>query len=163
MLVTAGVALLALGALIYRLRRGYLVVSVVGNSMTPTLHDGQQLLARRWRFDRDAGAPLRRSEIIVFTPPLSARSHADPRLAYRVKRVIAIAGDALPAWVATPAGDAARPHVPPGMVVVRGDNPNSEDSRSYGCVREASIIARVVAATGARRAGARGCRPRRAA
>ena len=107
-------------------RRRYLVVSVVGNSMLPTLHDGERVMARR-------SHRARRGDIVAFVPPVGHRHFAD--LAHRVKRVAAIGGDPVPAWL-----DAADPRVPDGKLVVLGDNPNSEDSRHYGFVDEAAII-----------------------
>jgi signal peptidase I len=145
MLVILG-ALVALGVAIWQFRHRYLVVTVVGHSMLPTLHHGQKLLARRWR---PGGAQYRRlrSEIIVFVPP-PAGYRVDRDLPYRVKRVVAIAGDPTPPWLPALPGIPATDRVPPDTVVVLGDNPRSEDSRSYGWVAAASIIA-LVTNTGA--------------
>ena len=55
-------------------------VIVQGNSMSPTLRDGQRLLARRLRRDP------RRSEVIVFRV-------RDDQLPHRIKRVAAVATD----------------------------------------------------------------------
>ena len=56
-------------------------VTVRGNSMSPTLHDGQTLVARRLLLRSP-----RRREVIVFRVP-------DPELPHRIKRVAAVAGD----------------------------------------------------------------------
>jgi signal peptidase I len=141
MLLILGVAV-ALGAAIWQIRRRYLVVTVVGHSMLPTLHDGQKLLARRWRSSGVWHHRLR-SEIIVFVPPTQPAYHVG-ELPYRVKRVIAVAGDPAPPWLPVLPGIPAHDRVPPGTVVVLGDNPNSEDSRSYGWVAESSILALVM-------------------
>jgi signal peptidase I len=126
MWMIGGVAIAVALAAVVIARRRYLVVSVVGNSMLPTLHDGQRLLARRRQ-------RARRGDVVAFLPPAGHRHFAD--LAHRVKRVAAIAGDPVPPWL-----DAADPRVPDGKLVVLGDNPNSEDSRHYGYVDEAAIV-----------------------
>ncbi|MFD9700808.1 S26 family signal peptidase [Lentzea sp. NPDC059081] len=94
-------------------------VTVRGNSMAPTLRDGQELLARKL-FRRP-----RRSEVIVFRVP-------DPELPHRVKRVAAVAGDPVPDWLAPALPGVTR--VPAGFVAVAGDNPRSQDSRQLGLV-----------------------------
>jgi len=50
-------------------------------------------------------------------------------LAYRVKRVAAIAGEPVPDWAREALSADAETRVPPGKVVVSGDNPRSQDSR----------------------------------
>jgi len=139
MLVILAIAF-ALGATIWQLRRRYLVVTVVGQSMRPTLRHGQKLLARRWRPGGASYGRLRRSEIIVFVPPAGAAQGFHNDLTYRVKRVVAIAGDPVPSWLPVLPGVPVLERVPPGAVVVRGDNPRSEDSRTYGWVAETSIL-----------------------
>jgi signal peptidase I len=103
-------------------------VTVRGNSMSPTLHDGQKLLARR-RFRTP-----RRREVIVFRVP-------DPELPHRVKRVAAIAGDPVPDWLA-PALPGV-PCVPAGFVAVVGDNPRSQDSRQLGLIDCRDVVGTV--------------------
>ncbi|MEO7734529.1 MAG: S26 family signal peptidase [Kofleriaceae bacterium] len=127
MWLTLAAALTAASAAVIAVaRRRYLLVTVVGHSMAPTLHNGQRLLARRTQ-------RVRRADIIAFLPPPSHRH--DASLVYRVKRVIAIAGDPTPVWLG------ADPRVPAGKLVVLGDNPDSEDSRHYGYVDQAAIVA----------------------
>jgi len=127
--MTKAVAVVVLLAVV--LRRLLVVITVRGNSMQPTYADGDVLLAVRAR-------PLRRGRAIVFTPPVS---HDVEAPAYRVKRLIAVAGDPTPEWVyaATPGAP-----VPPGRIVVRGDNHQSEDSRAYGYVSGAGVLGVVV-------------------
>lgn len=103
-------------------------VTVVGQSMSPTLRDGQRLLARRLR-----RAP-RRGEVIVFRVP-------DELLPCRIKRVAAIAGDPVPDWLAPTLPGIAR--IPAGRVAVVGDNPRSQDSRQLGLVDCHDILAAV--------------------
>jgi len=103
-------------------------VTVRGNSMSPTLHDGQRLLARRLR------RSPRRREVIVFRVP-------DPELPHRIKRVAAVAGDPVPDWLAPAMPDV--PQVPPGFVAVEGDNARSQDSRQLGLVDCRDIVGAV--------------------
>lgn len=103
-------------------------VTVRGNSMSPTLHDGQQLVARmRLR------APRRR-EVIVFRVP-------DPELPHRIKRVAAVAGDPVPEWLASTLPGVEV--VPPGFVAVEGDNPRSQDSRQLGLIDCRDVVGTV--------------------
>jgi len=107
---------------------GWIRVTVQGNSMSPTLRDGQRLLARRLRRD-----PVR-GEVIVFRV-------VDEQLSHRIKRVVAVAGDPLPDWLAPTLPDV--PHVPAGHVAVGGDNVRSQDSRQLGLVACGDILAAV--------------------
>ncbi|MFD5829307.1 S26 family signal peptidase [Lentzea sp. NPDC060358] len=103
-------------------------VTVRGNSMAPTLRDGQELLARR------LFRSPRRSEVIVFRV-------ADPDLPHRVKRVAAVAGDPVPPWLAPAMPDVHR--VPDGFVAVSGDNPRSQDSRQLGLIACRDVVGAV--------------------
>ncbi|HEV7557000.1 MAG TPA: S26 family signal peptidase, partial [Kofleriaceae bacterium] len=98
--------------------------TVVGNSMSPTLRDGERVIARR-----QCGREILRGDIVVFVPPVAVED-----VVYRVKRVAAIAGDPAPAWLA---GD----RVAAGKLVVIGDNPRSQDSRHYGYVEVIAVLA----------------------
>jgi signal peptidase I len=121
-------AVLALGLLV---RSRWTVATVRGGSMAPTLADGQRLLVRRV-----PRAP-RRGEVVVFaTRPVAglARPGDDPP--YRVKRVCAVAGDPAPDWVA----GRHDPLVPPGFLVVSGDNPRSQDSRQLGLIDRRAVL-----------------------
>jgi signal peptidase I len=103
-------------------------VTVRGNSMSPTLHDGQKLLARKLFRDPH------RHEVIVFRVP-------DPELPHRVKRVAAVAGDPVPEWLAPALPGVA--HVPDGFVAVAGDNPRSQDSRQLGLIDCGDVVGAV--------------------
>jgi signal peptidase I len=122
--VTIGVV----GALGAIARRRWMVVTVRGHSMTPTLHSGDRLVVRRWI----RGAMPAVDDVIVFLPD---------DLGYRIKRVAAIAGDPVPAWLGRDPGAC----IPAGHVIVRGDNPRSEGSRQLGYIPIGAIIARHVA------------------
>ncbi|MEU6711431.1 S26 family signal peptidase [Nonomuraea sp. NPDC046802] len=109
---------------------GWIRVIVRGNSMSPTLRDGQRLLARRLRRDP------RRREVIVFRV-------ADEQLPHRIKRVVAVAGDPLPDWLVPALPDVS--HVPAGHVAVAGDNARSQDSRQLGLIACRDILGAVPA------------------
>ncbi|ADI04165.1 putative phage repressor [Streptomyces bingchenggensis BCW-1] len=102
-------------------------VTVRGGSMTPALLHGDVLLVLRHR------RRARPGRIVVVQRPdrrTGWTGPADPSGAggWYVKRVVAAAGDPVPDWVA-----GERPgRVPPGMLVLRGDHPRSEDSRQWG-------------------------------
>lgn len=115
---------------IWWLRRRWIVVTVEGESMAPTLRDGQQILARRV----GTRAELQRGDVVVFRLS-SAQAHASERLVHRVKRIAALAGDPVPAWMG------AQGRVPRGCVVVAGDNARSQDSRQLGYIDGSAIIA----------------------
>ena len=127
-LAAIAVTIGAAGALGAIARRRWMVVTVRGHSMTPTLHSGDRLVARRWI----RGAMPAVGDVIVFLP--------DDR-GYRIKRVAAIAGDPVPAWLGRDPGAC----IPAGHVIVRGDNPRSEGSRELGYIPIGAIIARHVA------------------
>jgi signal peptidase I len=115
----------ALGAATLIARRRWMIVTVRGHSMTPTLHSGERLVVRRW----SRGATPAVGDVIVFLPD---------ELGYRIKRVAAIAGDPVPAWLGRDTGAC----IPAGHVVVRGDNPRSEGSRELGYIPIGAIVAR---------------------
>lgn len=126
------------GALAAWARRRWLVVTVEGNSMSPTLHHGQRLIARRLR-----GEGFARSDIIVFLlPPEQLEETQSLGLPLRVKRVVAIAGDPVPQWARQALGADEQTRVPPGKVVVSGDNTDrTQDSRHLGYIDARLIIA----------------------
>lgn len=128
---------------------------VLGESMAPTLHNGQVVLLDRTYYRRH---PFRRGDIVVFR-------HQG---VVQVKRVYALPGahvwevrspdgesafladlSALPAAPRSPArtrlGDRlVLTHVPPGTLYVIGDGGNrSCDSRYYGPILMRSVLGRV--------------------
>jgi len=98
-------------------RRRLLVVTVVGSIMEPTLLPGDRVLVRRHR-----RAPVRVGDVLVFHEPDGQRA---------IKRVAAIAGDAVPDTVRPVTGTDV---VPPGMLVLLGDGIRSGDSRQWGFI-----------------------------
>lgn len=125
------VAAVAVGGLALWLRRRYVVVTVQGHSMQPSLRPGERVLVRRCGL-----VEVRRGDIVVLEPPTplpyAGRLPPTGRLRGRrwnVKRVTALPGDPVPAGVA---GDGELV-VPQGALVVLGDNrAASADSRQYG-------------------------------
>jgi signal peptidase I len=145
-LLAAAVIVAAAATLVW-LRRTRLIVTVRGNSMLPTFRHGQRLLARRVR----GGRRFRRGETVVFAltaRQLDQQAAGDP--VHRVKRVAAVAGDPVPDWLRDALGPAAGERVPPGHVVVAGDNARSQDSRHLGFIDAGAIFAIV---TSPRRGG----------
>jgi signal peptidase I len=134
--VVAGLAIACAVVARAALRR-WMVVQVRGTSMTPTLRDGERVLARRLR----PGDEVCRNDIIVFRPRREAIAPGDPGV--MVKRVAAAAGEPIPSWAAgLPAiGD----RVPIDHVIVQGDSVRSVDSRHLGCIARPQIIATVAA------------------
>ncbi|MDP9844061.1 S26 family signal peptidase [Streptosporangium lutulentum] len=126
--LVAGALVLVAGALWARGR--YVVITVSGTSMTPTLADGDRVLVRRRRLGQ-----LSRGDVVVLEPPLDPGGRYEPGPAaatggrWNIKRVAALPGDPVPAGIA--AGDGVS-RVPSGMVVVLGDNQDSVDSRQWG-------------------------------
>lgn len=62
-------------------------------------------------------------------------------LVHRVKRVAALEGDPVPEWARETLSSDAQARVPPGKVVVSGDNPRSQDSRQLGYLDADAIVA----------------------
>jgi len=123
------------------------VVTVAGRSMEPTLSDGDRLLAVR------TPRPLRLGDMVVLEAPYDSdvavpwhRPPAGPGETDRrwiVKRVTALAGDAVPAEAAgqVPEGET----VPTGQLLVVGDNlAESYDSRQIGYIPAERIFGLVV-------------------
>ena len=153
--MTTGVALVvasttaATAAAIGWLRRRYLIVAVRGDSMLPTLREGDVLLARRRR-----PGDVRVGDIAVASWPVPVPAEeSPPRM---VKRIVAVAGDPVPDCVLTAAEDvpaevalavsaaAAAPEVvPSGFVIVLGDN-GGYDSRVFGLLSVDRVVAVVV-------------------
>ncbi|MEU9024626.1 S24/S26 family peptidase [Actinomadura sp. NPDC048394] len=100
-------------------------VTVQGGSMTPALDPGDVVLVLRHR------RRARPGRIVVVQRPdrrTGWDGPSDPSAGWYVKRVAARAGDPMPSWV--PGDGPGR--VSPGMLVLRGDHPRSEDSKQWG-------------------------------
>lgn len=109
------------------LRRDFVVAVVRGDSMAPTYRDGQRVLTRRFT------GPVRTGDVVVFrVAPAANPVPGDPP--WRIKRIAAVAGEPVPPWL----GEHGR--VPPGHLVVSGDNPRSQDSRQLGFVAMSTVV-----------------------
>lgn len=132
-LSVAGTTVSAVG-LIAVIRRGFVMVRVTGSSMSPTLRDGQWLLARRCH-DR----AVRAGQIIVFRVA-SDRSAISPAL--RVKRIVAGPGDPVPEGLQPAETSARLSHVVPSRcLAVAGDAPRAQGTRELGFVSFDDVIA----------------------
>lgn len=121
------------------LRRRYVIITVRGESMSPTYHSGDRLLVRR--------APahaVRRGDCVVFTSAMGAKVSDNPDH-WLVKRAVAVQGDPVPR-ADIPALSTSRARViPPGHLVVLGDNTaQSVDSRHFGFITPDRLLGRVL-------------------
>jgi signal peptidase I len=120
------------------LRRYYTVIIVRGRSMTPTLQPGEKLLARRVR-----GQTVRSGDIVILRVP-GLGADGTPNRYTAVKRVAATAGDPRPP-VLPPQTTTGSELLPAGHLAVLGDNMTaSTDSRQWGLVPTANVLAKVV-------------------
>ncbi|MEV4140136.1 S26 family signal peptidase [Dactylosporangium sp. NPDC049742] len=139
----AAAVLAALGA-VWWLRRRYLTVTVDGPSMLPTYRPGERLLVRRI-----PPAALRSGQVVVFTasPPPPPAPQRPARI---VKRVAAAPGDPIPRDTVPALRTVPGNHVPPGRVVLLGDNPVvSHDSRRSGYYPTTRLLGVVIRRLGA--------------
>jgi signal peptidase I len=128
--VVTGLCVVALVWLRFRLVR----VHVHGSSMAPTLAPGARVLVRRVSLRR-----IRPGQIVVFARPRV------PGRGWMIKRVLAVPGDVIPRRDVPLLWRYPGSYVPPGRVVVLGDNPqDSYDSRSFGYVHAESVLGVVI-------------------
>jgi len=137
----------AAGAALLCARRNLVLVHIDGPSMAPTLRDGERVLARRIR-----PGQARSGQLVLLAPPAApgaVRPSAPGRL-WLVKRLLATSGEAVPADLVTLPALGARRTVPPGQLLVVGDNlAESYDSRQEGFIPQARLRAVVVCRLGA--------------
>ena len=128
------------------LRQRFVVVTVNGDSMMPTLAPGDRVLVRRARISQ-----LRRGQIAVVEMPgadgdwsMSLRGPAGRRQ-WMIKRVAALPGDPTPEGCPREAADLPGQLVPDGKLVVLGDNAaSSHDSRHIGYLPGERLLGIVV-------------------
>ncbi|MFJ6572719.1 S26 family signal peptidase [Streptomyces sp. NPDC091292] len=132
----------------YRLVR----VTVRGDSMVPVYEDGARVLVRR-------GGRIAPGRVVVLErpargvrwplPPVDRAAPADEVAARRwiIKRVAAVPGDPAPLDRMPALDRTAGPFVPPGRLVLLGDNPlNSYDSRHAGYFPRERVLGTVIGA-----------------
>jgi signal peptidase I len=149
--LAAGGGLLVPVAVVGWVRRRYLITTVDGPSMEPTLRSGDRLLVRRTRRVR-AGqiVVVRIRPPMLDAPPPDVAEDAATVVPFEpehpggrlyVKRAIAVAGDPVPVDRVPLLRAAPGAAVPRGALVVLGDNAaTSWDSRDYGFVRGEQFV-----------------------
>lgn len=145
-----GGGLVVAGGMVGWVRRRYLVTTVDGPSMEPTLCSGDRLLVHRTRRVRagqivvvrirpptlDAPPPDVDPAVDEADAPAMPVEQEHPGGRLYVKRAVAVAGDPVPVDRVPLLRGAREATVPPGALVVLGDNAaTSWDSRDYGFVR----------------------------
>jgi signal peptidase I len=120
--LTGLLAIVTTAAVLRLTRAAFLFVTVVGNSMEPTLDPGDRVFALRRRVAR----PLRVGDIVV----LKAEGRN------LIKRLAATGGMAVP----TEPGQI----VPAGTLWLLGDGEQSFDSRHFGAVADDEVIGLVI-------------------
>lgn len=126
-------------------RRHLRVVTVSGSSMLPAYQPGDLLTVRRIR-----AAAIRPGDVVVLQAG-SQGKRQPASMGWIIKRVAAIPGDPVALGTLPPGQHAT---VPPGQLILLGDNPaHSTDSREHGYYPASDIIGRVIASrrTGPRR------------
>ncbi|TDC85941.1 hypothetical protein E1193_01160 [Micromonospora sp. KC606] len=127
-LIAATIASAAAVAGVVAARHRFMIIDVMGESMSPSLAHGDRLLVRRTQ-------RLRVGAIVVAHHQQGGRRAAvagSPASTWLVKRLAALPGDTVPELVAPAVGHSRQ--VPAGMTVLLGDHPNSVDSRLWGFV-----------------------------
>lgn len=123
------------GAAVTVLRRRLVVVGVEGNSMEPTLRDGDRVLVRR-----SSVGSIQRGALVVLEPPVPVDG-----VRWLVKRAVALPGDPVPRDTVPALRDVPGQHVPDGCLVVIGDNTDrSHDSRKAGYFPAATLLGVVI-------------------
>lgn len=127
---------LAAGTLltVLAVRQRFVIITVTGDSMMPTLEPGDRVLVRRSRITR-----LRPGDVAVAEMPGADGDWSMPlrgpvgQRAWMIKRVAAVPGDPVPQSCSRQAAHPAGPLVPNGKFLVIGDNTEmSHDSRHMG-------------------------------
>lgn len=133
--VTTALLVLAVGWA----RRRWIIVTVRGESMLPTLVPGQRIRVRR-----SPPAVVSAGDLVLAEMPTEhvvAMSSAQPSPGPILKRAVAVPGDRVPPASIPAFVDGNPVLVPPDMYVLLGDNPaGSFDSRQFGYVPAARIL-----------------------
>jgi signal peptidase I len=140
-----GLGLALAGAALVWLRHTFIVITVSGDSMEPSLYAGDRLLVRRMR-----ASSMRPGQIAVLRWPGPPPVAGQP---WMVKRVAAAPGDPIPAG-SLPTAFAELTRVPARRLVMLGDNSAlSYDSRSLGLLGTELLRGVVVRRLGAKDSG----------
>jgi signal peptidase I len=116
------------------LRARLVRVTVQGDSMAPTLRNGDRVLVRRTRLEA-----LNRGDLVVFRRP------REPARSWMVKRVLAAPGDPMPRAELPNLWSYRDAVVPEDHLVVLGDNASvSYDSRQFGFIHGAAVLGVVI-------------------
>jgi signal peptidase I len=126
-------------------RRRIAIITVTGQSMEPTLADGDRVIVRRTRL-----RSVRAGRLVVFEAPsddeggwTNSRPGRSLNRVWLIKRAAAVPGDPLPDGLPPTLAD--HPAVPDGKLVVLGDNPaNSVDSRRLGYIPGERLLGVVI-------------------
>ncbi|MEV4457104.1 S26 family signal peptidase [Microbispora sp. NPDC049633] len=131
-------------AAVTAIRRTLHVVEVHGESMEPALRSGDRVLVRRLRPGRPGRRVrrVRRGDVVVISRVGPGEGFTlDGGTNLVIKRAAAVAGDPVPPEFEG-SGEA---RVPPGRLLVLGDNPSrSTDSRQWGLLPESRITGVVI-------------------
>ncbi|MFE9934155.1 S26 family signal peptidase [Streptomyces sp. NPDC005533] len=131
--------------------RRLVLVTVRGRSMEPTHHERDRVLVVR-------GTKACRGRVVVVADPRTEGAHL-------IKRVLAVPGDPVPRDLVPALAGVPERYVPPGWLVLVGDNPgHSLDSRQLGYFPASAVLGRLLrdlwrrpspapSRTGARRLG----------
>ncbi|WP_214408625.1 signal peptidase I [Sphaerisporangium fuscum] len=142
----------AVGASLLWLRRRYMVATVRGPSMEPTLRSGDRLLVRRTKRVHSGQIVVVRipdPPAVEGLPPGVEPGEEDtvpemfdhPGRRLLVKRAVAVAGEPVPRESFPALRDVSETVVPEDALVVLGDNPDTSwDSREFGFVRGAEFV-----------------------
>lgn len=133
-LLLGALAVAALGLLgVAFVRRRFVIVTVYGASMEPTIADGDRVLVRQLTGPQPAvGSIVAIAPLQPDGQPVPASEPVSGRL-WLIKRVAAVAGDRVPAGLDPALSDRAGEPVPAGAMIVLGDNrADSIDSRHLG-------------------------------
>jgi signal peptidase I len=151
---TVSLALLSIASGAWWLHRHLVVVTVQGTSMEPTLRHGERVLVRRASI-----TAIRTGQVVVVAPGKPAGPLSPDYSMWMIKRLLAAPGDPVPRREVPILDSVPETTVPPGQMVVIGDNPASGDSRQLGYFYTANLLGVVV-----RRLGTTGSQvPRRSA